>query len=55
MTASDLFQKRKSLFLGILFLIAFFTFTADILDLREELHILSCPYNCLDSSISQPA
>ena len=51
MTASELFQKRKSLFLGILF-VASFTFTADILDLREELHILSCPYSCLDSNIT---
>jgi hypothetical protein len=51
MTASDLFQKRKPLFLGILFVVSF-TFTADILDLREELHILSCPYSCLDSNIT---
>jgi hypothetical protein len=51
MTASDMLQKRKSLFLGVLF-IAFFTFTADILDLRDELHILSCPYSCLDSNIT---
>lgn len=52
MTASELFQKRKSLFLGILF-VASFMFTADVLDLREELHILSCPYySCLDSNIT---
>jgi hypothetical protein len=51
MTSSDLFQKRKSLFLAILF-VAFFTFTADILDLREELHILSCPYSSLDNNIT---
>jgi hypothetical protein len=51
MAASDLFQKRKSLFLGILF-VAFFSFTADILDLREELHILSCPYSSLDSNVA---
>jgi hypothetical protein len=51
MTASFLFHKRKSLFLGILF-VAFFAFTADILDLREELHILSCPYSSLDSNIT---
>jgi hypothetical protein len=51
MTASEWLQKRKSLFLGILF-VASFTFTADILDLREELHILSCPYSCLDSNIT---
>ncbi|MBA4421933.1 MAG: hypothetical protein C0390_02385 [Syntrophus sp. (in: bacteria)] len=51
MTASGLFQKRKSLFLGVL-LVAFFTFTGDILDLREELQILSCPYSCLDSNVT---
>jgi hypothetical protein len=51
MTTSDLFQKRKALFLGVLF-VAFFMFTVDILDLREELRILSCPYNCLDSDIA---
>ncbi len=51
MTASGMLQKRKSLFFGVLF-IAFFTFTADILDLREELHILSCPYSCLDSNVT---
>jgi hypothetical protein len=51
MTASYLLQKRKPLFLGVLF-VAFFTFTADIVDLREELHILSCPYSCLDSNIT---
>ncbi len=51
MTASELFQKRKSLFLGVFF-IAFFMFTADIIDLREELHILPCPYSCLDSNVA---
>lgn len=51
MTASDLFQKRKALFLGVLF-VAFFTFTVDILDLREEVLILSCPYSCLDSNVT---
>jgi hypothetical protein len=51
MTASDLYQKRKHLFLGVLF-VAFFAFTADILDLREELRILSCPYSCLDSNVT---
>jgi hypothetical protein len=51
MTASDLFQKRKALFLGVLFIV-FFMFTVDILDLREELRILSCPYNCLDNDIT---
>lgn len=51
MTTSNLFQKRKCLFLGVL-LLAFFTFTVDIIDLREELHILPCPYSCLDSNVT---
>jgi hypothetical protein len=44
-------HKRKTLFLVILF-IAFSAFTADILDLREELRILSYPYSSLDNDIS---
>jgi hypothetical protein len=51
MTASASLHKRKMLHLVIL-LIAFSAFTADILDLREELHILSCPYSSLDSNVS---
>jgi hypothetical protein len=51
MMASDLFRKRKILFLAFLFL-AFSAFTADILDLREELLILSCPYSSLDSNVT---
>jgi hypothetical protein len=51
MTASALLHKRKTLFLGILF-IAFSAFTADILDLREELCILTYPYSSLESNIS---
>lgn len=44
------FLQRKTLF-GVLFLIAFSVFAADVVDLREELRILSSPCNCLDSSI----
>jgi hypothetical protein len=51
MNASDLLHKRKTLLFAILF-IAFSAFTADILDLREELHILSCPYSSLDNNVS---
>jgi len=51
MTASASLHKRKTLLLVILF-IAFSAFTADILDLREELHILSCPYSSLDNNVS---
>jgi hypothetical protein len=51
MTASASLHKRKTLLLVIL-LIAFSAFTADILDLREELHILSCPNSSLDNNVS---
>jgi hypothetical protein len=51
MTASASLHKRKILFFVILF-IAFSTFTADVLDLREELHILYCPYSSLDSNVT---
>lgn len=51
MIASDLFQKRKLLFYGVLFAVLF-TFVFDILDLREELQILSCPYSYLDSNVT---
>jgi hypothetical protein len=49
MTAS--LHKRKTLFLVILF-IAFSAFTADVLDLREELHILSCTNSNLDDNVT---
>jgi hypothetical protein len=51
MTACASRYKRKGLLLVILF-IAFFAFTADILDLREELCILSCPCSSLDNNVS---
>jgi hypothetical protein len=51
MAASASLHKRKTLLLVILF-IAFSAFTADILDLREELYILSCPYSILDNNVS---
>ena len=51
MVASDRFRKRKFLFLAVLFL-AFSTFTADILDLREELLIPSGPWSSLDDNIT---
>jgi hypothetical protein len=51
MTASALLHKRKTLLLVILF-IAFSAFTADILDLREDLNIISCPYSSLDNNIT---
>ena len=51
MTASSSLHKRKALFFVILF-ITFSVFTADILDLREELGFLSCPYIFLDNNIT---
>jgi len=51
MTASASLHKRKTLFLVILF-IAFSAFTADVFDLREELHILSCPVSSLDNNVT---
>jgi hypothetical protein len=51
MTISASLHKRKTLFLVILF-IAFSAFTADILDLRDELRFLPCPYSFLDNSIT---
>ena len=50
MTSAAL-HKRKLYFLAIL-LIAFSAFTADILDLREELQVLPSPNNCLDDNIT---
>jgi hypothetical protein len=51
MTAFTSLHKRKTLLLVILFIV-FSAFTADILDLREELCILSCPNSSLDNNIS---
>jgi hypothetical protein len=51
MTTSSLLHKRKALSCVVL-LIVFFAFTADILDLREELQLLPCPYSCVDNNIT---
>jgi hypothetical protein len=51
MTDSFSTHKRKTPLLVVLF-IAFSAFTADILDLREELCILSSSYSSLESDIS---
>jgi len=51
MVAFGSYRKRRLLFLGILF-VAFFIFTADILDLREELRIITCPCSFLDSNVT---
>jgi hypothetical protein len=51
MTVSASHHKRQTL-LFIVFFIAFSAFATDILDLREELCILSSPYSALDSNIT---
>jgi hypothetical protein len=51
MMASSFLHKRNALFCVVL-LIVFFAFTADILDLREELQLLPCPYSYLDNNIT---
>jgi hypothetical protein len=44
-------QKKKILFCVILF-VALCVFTTDMLDLREELQILSCPFGCPDNDFT---
>jgi hypothetical protein len=51
MIAFTSLHKRKTLLAVILF-IAFSAFTADILDLREELCIVSCPCSNLDNNVT---
>jgi hypothetical protein len=51
MNASALLHKRKTLFLVLLFF-GFAAFTVDILDLREDIHLLSCPYSSLDNNVT---
>jgi hypothetical protein len=51
MTSSASLYKRKTLFLVIL-LIVFSAFTADVLDLREDLQILPSPYGSLDNNVT---
>jgi hypothetical protein len=52
MTAcTSLYNKRRTL-LCVVFFIAFVAFATDIIDLREELCILSSPYSSLESDIS---
>jgi hypothetical protein len=44
-------QKRKA-HLFVILLIVFSAFTADVMDLREELRLIPCPYNSLDNNIT---
>jgi hypothetical protein len=43
--------KRKAYFIAILIVVCS-VFTADILDLREELRFLPCPYSSLDNNVT---
>jgi hypothetical protein len=51
MSASRMLHNRRTLFFLLLF-IASSAFTLDILDLREELHILSYPHSSIDSNVT---
>jgi hypothetical protein len=51
MIATSSVHKRKKFFFVILFIV-FSAFTADIIDLREELHFLPCPYSFLDNNVT---
>jgi hypothetical protein len=44
--------RKRNLFCFIILFITFSIFTADIIDLREELQILSSPCNSLDNNIT---
>jgi len=51
MVSSASLYRRKTFFLVVL-LVVFFAFTADVVDLREELRILPCPSASLDNNVS---
>lgn len=51
MTTSASLHKRGLLLLVTLFIV-FSAFTTDVLNLREELYILSCPYCRLDNKVA---
>jgi hypothetical protein len=44
-------HKRKAYFIAILIVVCS-AFTADILDLREELRFIPCPYSSLDNNVT---
>ena len=51
MTAAALLHKRRKLFFIVL-CVAFSAFVVDIVDLREELQIIPCPYSSLDNNVT---
>ena len=44
-------NRRKAYFVAILLIVGS-VFTADILDLREDLRFLPCPYSALDNNVT---
>jgi hypothetical protein len=44
-------KKKKAYFFAVLLIVGS-VFTADILDLREELRFLPCPYSSLDNNVT---
>jgi len=51
MVISCLLNKRKSLFF-LLFIAAFVCFAWDIVDVRDEVHLIACPYSSLDNNVT---
>jgi hypothetical protein len=51
MITSCLLIKRKSLFL-LLVIATFICFGLDIIDVRDEVHLISCPYSSLDNNVT---
>ena len=51
MRVPSLLHKRKTLFCVVL-LSVFSAFAADVVDLREDLRFLDCPYSYLDNNIT---
>jgi hypothetical protein len=52
MVISCLLNKRKSLF-SLLFFVTFISFAWDIIDVRDEVHLIACPYSSsLDNNVT---
>jgi hypothetical protein len=51
MIISCLLNKRKRLFL-LLIIATFVCFAWDIIDLRDEVHLIACPYSSLDNNVT---
>jgi hypothetical protein len=51
MIISCALNKRKSLFL-LLVIATFVCFALDIIDVRDEVHLIACPYSSLDNNVT---